>query len=122
MAAIWLIIEFCTDAPEEEEEGSDRGAPPKSAARPKRKSEASASKSAKKAKKSSSDTPKKPSAFTRPLKVSPELSAWLGGDTEISRPQLTKRFWDYAKVAILCIPAISQAAKLILLGCETCLF
>ena len=43
------------------------------------------------------DKPKKPSNFTKPLKVSEELSEWLGGLTEISRPELTKRFWAYAK-------------------------
>lgn len=68
--------------------------------RPKRRSDKpAAEKPAKKAKATKLDgSAKKPSAFTRPLRVSPELSEWLGGQTEISRPELTKRFWAYAKV------------------------
>lgn len=42
--------------------------------------------------------PRKLNGFSKPLKVSPELSEWLGGEKQISRPQLVKRFWAYAKV------------------------
>ena len=68
--------------------------------RAKRKSQLPAEKPAKKAQSGCAEEAfSKPNALTRPLKVSPELSEWLRGETEISRPQLTKRFWAYAKVA-----------------------
>ncbi|KAK9842825.1 hypothetical protein WJX74_002974 [Apatococcus lobatus] len=35
--------------------------------------------------------------LTKPVRVSPELGAWLGGVTAISRPQLTAAFWKYVK-------------------------
>ena len=35
--------------------------------------------------------------FQKPVKVSAELASWLGGVTEISRPQLTAAFWKYVK-------------------------
>lgn len=30
-------------------------------------------------------------------RCTPELSEWLGGREEISRPELTSFFWDYVK-------------------------
>lgn len=89
--------------PDEEGVASSKKATPK----PKRRAEASADKPTKKSKSSSADpdAAKKPNAFTRPLKVSPELSEWLGGQTSISRPQLTKHFWAYAKVGNMIVPS-----------------
>lgn len=45
------------------------------------------------------------SHFSRPLAVSEELSAWLGGDNQISRPELTKRAWAYFKEHDLLVPS-----------------
>jgi chromatin remodeling complex protein RSC6 len=80
--------------------------PKKTKAAPKkRKADASANETAPKKRKAPKkkaetdpDAPKKPSALSRPLLVTPEMSRWLGGATQISRPELTKKFWAYAKV------------------------
>ena len=89
---------WSADAPAEAADGGDEGAKEKKP-KAKRKSEGGGEKAAKRSRALKVDgTAKKPSPFTRPLKVSPELSEWLGGQTEISRPELTKRFWAYAKV------------------------
>lgn len=52
----------------------------------------------KKPKKEPADGEAKPAnGLTKPVRVSPELGTWLGGVTEISRPQLTAAFWKYVK-------------------------
>lgn len=52
----------------------------------------------KKPKKEPADGEVKPAnGFNKPVRVSPELGTWLGGMTEISRPQLTAAFWKYVK-------------------------
>ena len=97
-----------TDGPVQGAEADEEGvaSPKKATPKPKRKAEASADKPAKKSKSSTTDpdAAKKPNAFTRPLRVSPELAEWLGGQTSISRPQLTKYFWAYAKVGNMIAP------------------
>ncbi|KAJ3148509.1 hypothetical protein HDU86_007439 [Geranomyces michiganensis] len=35
--------------------------------------------------------------FNRPLVCSPALSSFLNGETEIARPEVVKRIWDYVK-------------------------
>lgn len=41
-------------------------------------------------------TKKKPSAFTKPVKVSKELQA-IVGRPEMARTEVTKKLWDYIK-------------------------
>ena len=46
------------------------------------------------------DSPKKVNrntGFHKPLNLSPALSSLLDGETQMSRPQVTKRIWDYIK-------------------------
>jgi hypothetical protein len=47
----------------------------------------------------------KPNGFQKPVRVSAELSAFLGSTEPVSRPQLTKRFWEYFKEQGLQNPA-----------------
>jgi upstream activation factor subunit UAF30 len=35
--------------------------------------------------------------FHKPLNLSPALSSLLNGETQMSRPQVTKRLWEYIK-------------------------
>lgn len=44
----------------------------------------------------SKDTPKR-SPLNHPLQLSPALSQALGGETELSRPDVVKRIWSYIK-------------------------
>ena len=60
------------------------------------------SKKSKKNKKDIADSSKKsnrPSAFTKPLSLSQELTSFLGVDknTKMSRPQVVKEVWNYLK-------------------------
>ncbi|KAI8149905.1 hypothetical protein BJV82DRAFT_585165 [Fennellomyces sp. T-0311] len=41
--------------------------------------------------------PKRKTGLNKPLILSPELSAFVGGDTELSRPDIVKRLWKYIK-------------------------
>ena len=40
--------------------------------------------------------PDNDNAFNKPLKLSPELQAVVG-ESELSRPQVTKKVWEYIK-------------------------
>lgn len=52
----------------------------------------------KKPKREPADGEAKPAnGLLKPVRVSPELGTWLGGVTEIARPQLTAAFWKYVK-------------------------
>lgn len=48
------------------------------------------------AKKPKGDGGQKPGNFTKAVKLSPELQAWMGCETS-SRPEITKKFWEYVK-------------------------
>lgn len=35
--------------------------------------------------------------FNKPVQLGEQLAAFLGGETAMSRPEITKRFWDYCE-------------------------
>ncbi|KAK5050949.1 hypothetical protein LTR84_003508 [Exophiala bonariae] len=43
------------------------------------------------------EKPKKETGFHKPLNLSPALSNLFGGETQLSRPQTTKRIWQHIK-------------------------
>ena len=45
----------------------------------------------------SSEKPVKTTGFHKPLLLSPALSELLGGEKSLSRPQTTKKIWEYIK-------------------------
>ncbi|KAI9028352.1 SWIB/MDM2 domain-containing protein, partial [Phycomyces nitens] len=49
--------------------------------------------------------PKRKTGLDKPLIPSPALSAVLGGDTELSRPEIVKKLWVYIKSNELQDPA-----------------
>ncbi|GFH17357.1 uncharacterized protein HaLaN_13975, partial [Haematococcus lacustris] len=69
-----------------EDEGSEDGS-----------AEAKAKPAAKKQKASSESGTPKTNGFNKPQQLSSELSQFFGGETVMSRPELTKRFWAYFK-------------------------
>jgi upstream activation factor subunit UAF30 len=50
---------------------------------------------------------KKVNGFTKPLKLAPDLAAWVGKDTA-SRPEITKHLWNYVKEKNLQDPGNKQ--------------
>ncbi|KAI8110330.1 hypothetical protein M9435_002006 [Picochlorum sp. BPE23] len=64
--------------------------------KPKEKKRANPPPKSTEAKKSKPDGAKKTSVFSKPVKLSPELQAWMGSETS-SRPEITKKFWEYVK-------------------------
>ncbi|KAJ3146122.1 hypothetical protein HDU89_006688 [Geranomyces variabilis] len=66
-----------------------------SGGRPRRRTAATGSTPQKKASKRKGVAPN--NGFNRPLVCSPALSTFLNGETEIARPEVVKRIWDYVK-------------------------
>lgn len=103
---------YTADASEEEEEseeegsGDDEDAPPatkkKKAAAPPARKAAPKPKSTSKSR-GGGGTPK-PNGFTKPVKLAPDLAAWMGSETA-SRPDITKKLWTYVKENNLQDPA-----------------
>jgi upstream activation factor subunit UAF30 len=101
---------------ESEDEGSDDddddGEKPKAA---KKKKVAPAPRKAKKPAGSSTrgvnkdGAPAKPNGFTKPVKLAPDLAAWMGSETA-SRPEITKKVWAYIKERNLQDPSNKQYA------------
>lgn len=77
---------------EEKEERPKKKAAAKKKAAPKRNADGSAP---------------KPNGFTKPLKLSPEMAAWVGSETA-SRPAITKHLWAYVKERNLQDPSNKQ--------------
>ncbi|GFH07809.1 uncharacterized protein HaLaN_02669 [Haematococcus lacustris] len=77
-------------------------------ATPKRKARAKAKPPAKKHKASSESGTPKTNGFNKPQQLSSELSQFFGGETVMSRPELTKRFWAYFKEHNLQDPSNKQ--------------
>ena len=87
---------------DEEDEGEERQpAASKGKRRAAAKPAAKAAAAAKPRKRARSDAgeggPPKLNGFTKPVRVSEEMSRWLGGRTSLSRPELTKYMWEYVK-------------------------
>ncbi|KAL4549609.1 hypothetical protein Ndes2526B_g04612 [Nannochloris sp. 'desiccata'] len=53
--------------------------------------------------------PAKPNGFTKPVKLAPDLAAWMGSETA-SRPEITKKVWAYIKQRNLQDPSNKQYA------------
>jgi len=98
---------------ESEDEGSDDSDEKPTAA--KKKKVAPAPRKAKKPAGSSTrgvnkdGAPAKPNGFTKPVKLAPDLAAWMGSETA-SRPEITKKVWAYIKERNLQDPANKQYA------------
>ena len=89
-----------------------------SARKPSQKRSAPSSKTTKPRKKAKAedddnDAPKKSNGLTKPVLVSDELAEFLGGQKEISRPQMTKAFWNYFKVSPTLVSFLNQALLLV---------
>ena len=97
---------------ESEDDGSDEDEKPKAA---KKKKPAPAPRKTKKPAGSSTrgvnkdGQPAKPNGFTKPVKLAPDLAAWMGSDTA-SRPEITKKIWAYIKERNLQDPSNKQYA------------
>ena len=93
-----FIAEESEEEESEEESGDDEEAPKAKKKKPTKlapvKKPAAKPKSTSKSR-GGGGTPA-PNGFTKPVKLSPELAAWVGSETA-SRPEITKRLWAYVK-------------------------
>ena len=111
---VFTADESESEEEEESEEEADE-APRKKAPAAKKKKPAPAPRKAKKTAGSSTrggakaDGPPKLNGFTKPVKLAPDLAAWMGTDSA-SRPEITKKVWAYIKERDLQDPANKQYA------------
>jgi upstream activation factor subunit UAF30 len=110
------VFESEDDSSEDDDEGSDEERPAKKpVAAAKKKKAAPAPRQAKKPAGSSTrgvkkdGAPAKPNGFTKPVKLAPDLAAWMGSETA-SRPEITKKVWAYIKERNLQDPSNKQYA------------
>jgi upstream activation factor subunit UAF30 len=87
---------------EQEQDDEDDNEPPK-----RRKTGASKPTPSKKARKSSDGASPRVNGFTKPVKLSPQLAAFMGSETA-PRPQITKKLWEYVKERGLQDPSNKQ--------------
>ena len=90
------------DEDSESDEDVEVAPRPKKRAAPARKPAPSKSRGA-----AASGAAPKPNGFTKPLRLSPEMAAWVGTETA-SRPDITKHLWAYVKSKDLQDPANKQ--------------
>jgi upstream activation factor subunit UAF30 len=103
------VQEESSEEEEEADEEEEEAPPAKQAKRASgaRKPAAPAKRASGKRKPAADGAPPKPNGFTKPLRLSEEMAAWVG-KPEASRPEITKHLWSYVKERELQDPANRQ--------------